>query len=72
MLAHAVHLCDGRSGAEQLVAHLPDVGEGQVGSGKIQEGGAAAAQEHDYQVVRGETVDEAEDSGGRVGPGEVR
>mmetsp|Transcript_10043 Transcript_10043/g.40906 ORF Transcript_10043/g.40906 Transcript_10043/m.40906 type:complete len:403 (-) Transcript_10043:865-2073(-) len=60
VLAHAVHFVDGRAAGEQRPVHRLLVGQGQAGRGQAQQRRAAAGDQADDQVVRGQAAGEVQ------------
>jgi hypothetical protein len=71
MLADAVHLADGRAGAQQLAVHRLQVFEREARRGQGRERGAAARDEEEHQVLFRQAAQHPEQFGRRSGTGRI-
>ena len=65
VLAHAVHLGDRDSGAQQLPVRFLEFGERQAGCGQRQEGRSTPAEKRQHEVVRAEVLGQFQHPFGR-------
>jgi hypothetical protein len=72
VLAHAVHLADGRAGFEQGFVDRLLVGQGDAFGRQGEQGRAAAGEQEDHAVVFGQVADQFQHAFGHGQAGGVR